>query len=374
VRRIVVGIVWLLAIAGVVVLFQNTGISAQATFILAALIFVGVGTLIVLKVGNRLGWVTCLIGLALIGAGFADIGSKQGYLALGAISGTLWFGFFVLACFLMLWFPTGRVPSPRWRFVQWIGYYPALVAVSYLFADELCLEANDVGGCELPVDNPMGIPGLPNPEYGAMSGVNFAFIAVFLFLSTASLVTRFVRSRGTERLQLKWFASAAVGLVVIETVSEWLPLPTWFDDTLFSVTLAALPLSIGVAILRYRLFDIDRIISRTLGYALVVAILALLYAVVAIWIPSQIIGEQPPIFVAAATLAAAAAFNPLKRSILRTVDRRFHRSHYDTEVVMSNFAGRVRDQVDMDSLTNDWLGVVIRTMGPRTAGVWMRQP
>jgi hypothetical protein len=374
VRRIGVGIVWLLTVAGVVTLLMNSELNSETALLLPALTFVGVGTLISIRTRNRIGWINSFIGLALIGAGIAEIGINSGNLVMHAAGGTLWFSWFVLAGYLMLWYPTGKASSPRWRFVQWIGYYGVLVTLSQMFAAELCLGSDDSGGCISSVPNPIGISWIPNPEFGSTGSINLAVLGAFLILSIASIFTRFFKSRGTERLQLKWFAAAAASLVAYQFLSDLATLPIWLDDLLFAATVSALPLSIGVAILRYRLFEIDRIISRTLGYALVVAILAVFYVVVAIWIPSQVIGEQPPVFVAAATLAAAAAFNPLRRSILRFVDRRFYRSRYDTEIVMSNFADNVRDQVDMDRLTNDWIGVVVRTMGPRTAGIWMRKP
>ena len=129
-----------------------------------------------------------------------------------------------------------------------------------------------------------------------------------------------------------------------------------------------------MAILKHRLYDIDRIISRTVGYALVAGLLALVYVSIAVWLPTTVTDAQSPIFVAGATLLAAALFNPLRKRVLRMVDRRFHRSRYDSEEVFANFASRLREQVDMDRLTDDWLGVVIKTMGPRTAGIWMRRP
>jgi hypothetical protein len=358
---------------GVILLLLTRPVTPEMLLMLAALVFVAVGILVVARTANRVGWVVSAIGLALIGAGVSEIWIGRDSVVAGAIGGTLWFSWFVLVGFLLLWFPTGRPPTPRWRPVEWLGFVGIAVAVSYAFSNEICTDSTESGACLDWVSNPIGISFVPNPEFGPLSGLNYAVLGAFALLSLGAVVIRFARSRGTERLQLKWLLASAVFLVADAFSDDLVHLPDWIDTTVLALGMASLPVSIGVAILKYRLYEIDRVISRTLGYALVVAILAFLYVVVAVWLPSRVIGEQPPIFVAAATLAAAAAFNPLRRLILRAVDRRFYRSRYDTEVVMSSFASRVRDQVDMDRLTTDWIGVVIRTMGPRTAGVWMRQ-
>lgn len=371
-RRALAGLTGLLALAGVILLIIDRPFNLGFLLVLAALVFVGVGTLVVVKSGNRIGWVVCLIGIALIGAGVTEFWTSRGYVGAGAIGGTLWFSWFVLAGFLMLWFPTGRIPSRRWRLVEWLGFLGILVAFSYAFSAQICTNSGD-GPCLTWVDNPIGVAWIPNPEYGALAEVNYALLGGFVLLSLAAIVFRFVKARGVERLQLKWMVASAVFIVSLVFIQEVLDLPVWIDETLFAVGLAALPVSIGVAVLKYRLYDIDRIISRTLGYALVVVFLALVYVTVAVWLPTRLTGEQSPIFVAGATLLAAALFNPLRQRVIHFVDRRFHRSRYDMDRVMSDFAGRLREQVDMERLTSDWLGVVIRTMSPATAGVWMRE-
>ncbi len=346
----------------------------DALLLMAAVVFVAVGVIVLARAsGNRLGWVLSLIGLSLIGAGIAELLNQKGLVAGEAIGGTLWLSWFVLAGFLFLWFPTGRVPSRRWRFVEWIGFVGAAVSLSYLVAGEICLETNDDGICTNWARNPIGIPAIPNPEYGPLGGLNTAVLGVFIVASIGGIAYRFFRSRGVERLQLKWLLLSAVALFAIALVQESVPMPLWLGGVLFGLGVVALPVSIGVAILKYRLYDIDRIISRTLGYGLVVVFLALVYVTIAVWLPTRVTGEQSPIFVAGATLLAAALFNPVRRRVIRAVDRRFHRSRYDPDRVMSDFAGRLREQVDMERLTSDWLGVVIRTMSPASAGVWMRE-
>jgi len=373
-RLIAPSVIAVIGAAGAIWQAAEGWVGFDALLLMAAVVFVAVGVIVLARAsGNRLGWVLSLIGLSLIGAGIAELLNQKGLVAGEAIGGTLWLSWFVLAGFLFLWFPTGRVPSRRWRFVEWIGFVGAAVSLSYLVAGEICLETNDDGICTNWARNPIGIPAIPNPEYGPLGGLNTAVLGVFIVASIGGIAYRFFRSRGVERLQLKWLLLSAVALFAIALVQESVPMPLWLGGVLFGLGVVALPVSIGVAILKYRLYDIDRIISRTLGYGLVVVFLALVYVTIAVWLPTRVTGEQSPIFVAGATLLAAALFNPVRRRVIRAVDRRFHRSRYDPDRVMSDFAGRLREQVDMERLTSDWLGVVIRTMSPASAGVWMRE-
>ncbi|CAN5836655.1 hypothetical protein BH18ACT6_BH18ACT6_03950 [soil metagenome] len=373
-RLIAPSVIAVIGAAGAIWQAAEGWVGFDALLLMAAVVFVAVGVIVLARAsGNRLGWVLSLIGLSLIGAGIAELLNQKGLVAGEAIGGTLWLSWFVLAGFLFLWFPTGRVPSRRWRFLEWIGFVGAAVSLSYLVAGEICLETNDDGICTNWARNPIGIPAIPNPEYGPLGGLNTAVLGVFIVASIGGIAYRFFRSRGVERLQLKWLLLSAVALFAIALVQESVPMPLWLGGVLFGLGVVALPVSIGVAILKYRLYDIDRIISRTLGYGLVVVFLALVYVTIAVWLPTRVTGEQSPIFVAGATLLAAALFNPVRRRVIRAVDRRFHRSRYDPDRVMSDFAGRLREQVDMERLTSDWLGVVIRTMSPASAGVWMRE-
>ena len=348
--------------------------NAEGTLLVALIAFLAVGALVLWRApGNRLGWVLSLIGLALLASAVAGALSDRGLVAGDAIGGALWFGWLVLTGFLFLWFPTGRVPSRLWRVVEWIGFLSALIAVSYVFSEQLCMEFADAGGCALWVTNPIGIPGVPNPEYGPLSGFSLLFQAGYILLALAAFVTRFVRSKGIERLQLKWFLYAALLLVGAIGLEEAMTsLPSWVNDSLFGVAVAGLPVGIGIGILKFRLYDIDRIVSRTVGYALVVAVLAGVYVGIAVWLPSRIPGEQSPVFVAGATLLTVGAFNPVRRRILRVVDRRFHRSRYDSEAVMTDFASHVREHVDIDRISTEWLEVVDSTMRPVSVGLWMR--
>ena len=183
---------------------------------LAAAVFTVVGALILHRAdGNRVGWVMAAAGLALFAGGvtdaLADLLDDRGQWV-GAISGALWLSWLVLVGLLMYLFPTGRAVTPRWRWLGWLGMVLAAMSLSYVVSDQLCLEDGS-DGCVTWVDNPIGIDGVPNPEYGEFSAFGLAGLVGFTLLAAASLVVRFVRSRGVERLQLKWFAAAVVGLV-----------------------------------------------------------------------------------------------------------------------------------------------------------------
>jgi hypothetical protein len=191
----------------------------------------------------------------------------------------------------------------------------------------------------------------------------------------ASLVVRFRHARGVERLQLQWVALAAAltGLSILATavlvaVGE-VNLGAWASV----VGVAFLPLATGAAILRYRLYDVDRIVSRTLGYGLLTVLLGGGYALLVLAL-GQLLPQSSSLTVAAATLAAAALFQPLRRRLQRAVDRRFNRRRHDAALVIDGFGSRLRDQVDLDTLTSEVLAVATQTMQPTRVSLWLRPP
>ena len=347
-----------------------------STYILlsAALAFVFMGSLVISRVpGHRVGWVLTANGMLLIASGFAVAiaESGQGSAIGGAIGGAMWLGWFITVGFLVLWFPTGRVPSPRWRLVEWLGWLVvAFVGITYPFAERLCAEGAD-NHCDVWVDNPIGIPGVPNPEYGAVSTPGFTVMVVFLVLAAASLVVRLFRAKGVERQQLKWLAIGAVFFVAWMLIPEEV-MPLWLDNLLLGVAVVGLPVSISLAVLRYRLYDIDRIFSRTVSYVIVVVLLGATYALGLAGLTS-LLNTESSLAVAAATLAVAALFNPLRKRVQGFVDHRFNRTRYDAERVMTQFTGTLRDQVDGDDLADGWLDVVSNTMQPTAASLWLRE-
>jgi hypothetical protein len=200
-----------------------------------------------------------------------------------------------------------------------------------------------------------------------------------VFLSALSLILRFRRSRGAERQQLKWFAyvvglAAANVVIPLYLIADWLGV---VSGVLHWLLLMSIPGAIGLAILRYRLYDIDRIISRTLTYGLLTALLGLVYATLVLSL-GQLFGgisAQPPSWaIAGATLAVAALFQPLRRRIQQAVDRRFNRRRYDMTQTIEAFGVRLREQVDLDTLAGELLAVTDKTMQPTTVSLWLRPP
>lgn len=389
--------VWLLAGALIGTLFQVANHAfdwiptsefdlGQVSLFLVGIAFVAMGAVILRNLPrHRIAWVFVITGYSLILSGATQLISYNGSLAGDAFAGALWLSWITLGGFVILWFPTGRVPNQRWRLVQWLGFGVLSLSVSYVVAGQLCAEynsneySNEYGGCARFVDNPIGVSWVPNPEFGPASGMLFIFMFVFLVLSAAALIVRYVRSEGIERRQLKWFAYAVALSLIFDIVgfsgaADALPSPV--GDFLFAiqgVIKLGVPVAAAVAILRYRLFEIDRIVSRTVGYAVVLGVLGLFYVVGAVWLPSQMAGDSPA-FVAGSTLAVAALFNPLRRRVLNIVDRRFYRAKFDADRILSEFSDRLRNQSDMGRLAEDWAVVVAETMRPTSLGVWVKQP
>jgi hypothetical protein len=207
----------------------------------------------------------------------------------------------------------------------------------------------------------------------AIAGVTTPFLALAV---VGSLVLRFRRSRGDERQQLKWLTYVvAVDVVMIPTLGraaeQWAPLLG--ELVVFPAAVSMIPIAIGVAILKYRLYDIDRIISRTLAYGLLTVLLGGAYAGVVLGL-GQFLGRDSSLVVAAATLAVAAVFQPARRRVQELVDRRFNRRRYDAAQTIAAFSARLREEVDLDTLTGELLTVVEETMQPTKASLWLRQP
>jgi hypothetical protein len=267
----------------------------------------------------------------------------------------------LLVCLLLL-FPTGRPPSRRWWLFVWV-----VVAGVVLFSVGAGLAPNRYE--EFPgVENPFGVAGLAT-VLGWIDGVGgVLFVAGFLG-ALASLVVRFARARGLERQQLKWFVYAAglgVAVLVLPT-----PIPDFLEWTLAPVGLSV---AAAVAVLRYRLYDIDRLINRTLVYGLLTAVLGLCYVAGSlVFLLAVGAGRGPPSWlVAAATLAAAAVFRPARRRIQAAVDRRFNRRRYNAAKTIEAFNARLRDEVDLDTLSAELVAVVDQTMQPTRISYWLR--
>jgi hypothetical protein len=225
------------------------------------------------------------------------------------------------------------------------------------------------------IGNPLAVPFLPRGLLDVAQLAAAVVILVSLVVGAVSLVGRFRRARGSERQQLRWLAWGA-GLAAVALLTAMaalvLDLPH-LTDLALGVTAAVLPLATGAAILRYRLYDLDRIISRTLAYGLLTVLLGLGYSGVVLGL-GRLLPHGSSLVVAGATLAVAAVFQPARRRIQQQVDRRFNRRRYDAAQLIASFSTRLRDEIDLDTLTGELLAVVHQTIQPTQASVWLRPP
>jgi hypothetical protein len=357
----------------------------DAVFVFAALAPLVVGAVLVLRQpDNTVGKV-----LVLIGAAWSVGESARIYLWLNLhldlpltdvpawlmhwVSAPAW----ALIPVLLVVFPTGAVASSwlRWPLRIYVALLGLLMAASMVAPGDLSAYGEYLAN----FTNPLVIDAL-RPVYGVTPVVDLlSGVAVFGFGLTGvgALVFRWRRSSGTERLQMRAFALGAMVMVLLLVVSSLVVAARIENKILENLTttvaISTPPVAIGVAVLRYRLYEIDRLISRTVSYALVVAVLAGVFALVVIGLPAILnLPDDSSLLVAGATLAVAALFNPLRRRLQSVVDRRFNRGRYDAEQEVSQFAERLRDQVDLDEVTVEMMGVLTRTIQPASAAVWIR--
>jgi hypothetical protein len=261
---------------------------------------------------------------------------------------------------VLLVFPDGRLPSPRWRWAAWLAGAGVAVMTLGMAASTL----GDPVRIALSEEEPGGLPGL-------VLDVSVIAAAASFLAALVSLAQRWRRARGNEREQLKWVAFAAGLALVANIVLQIFQLPG-----LGLVGVMLVPVGAAVAILRYRLYDIDRIISRTLGYGLLTALLGLVY-VAGVFVFGRLLnpgGKPSGLAVAASTLAVAALFQPARRRVQAAVDRRFNRARYDAARTVAAFSARLRDQIDLDTLSTELLAVVDQTMEPTQVSFWLRPP
>lgn len=268
---------------------------------------------------------------------------------------------------LILVFPSGRATTTTTRFLQPVVVVVGVLLLVAVFVDPTPL---DVSGAV----SPLAVEALEVPAAFFLEEPGFLMVPLTLLLGLASLFARWRRSSGVERLQLQWFVFALVVTILILAPASLIPLLSFDWIAPFApLALNLLPAAIGIAVLRYRLFEIDRIMSRTVGFVLVAAIIAAVYGFGAVWLPTQVVGEQTPLFVAGSTLLVAALFNPLRRRIMNTVERRFHRGHYDSAQVVDGFSKRLLDEVDVRNVAGDLVTLVSGTLRPTSVGLWLRQ-
>lgn len=332
--------------------------------------------------GNLVGWILAALGIA---GAFVEATSAlfepspdrplSGIeLAMITIDRKLFLANFGLVAALFHTFPTGRTASPIWRKVARVTFI-AFVLMALQFAFDPGPVDNELPPGPANPLNPIGVTG---PVGTALRVLGTAATPVFLIGGlvggVASIVHRYRRAGLVERLQLKWFAATAAifgsflllnvflrgtDLVSIEVL-----------DVALSVMATGFPVAIGVSVLRYRLYDIDRIISRTVAYTIVTALLGGTFALIVL-LPTQLVGADTPDYViAAATLVVAALFGPVRRRVQNAVDRRFNRARYDASRTIEAFATRLREQVDIDALGAELQDIVIRTMQPSHVSLW----
>jgi hypothetical protein len=315
-----------------------------------------VGALIVAhRPSNAIGWIFTAIGLlAATGSPAGEYvtyaywtrsGSLPGAILVAwAMLGGSWYLTIALALvFTLMLFPTSHLLSPRWRPVAWLaGAATATITVLAALKPDLDRAPGRV------ITNPIGVAWLGDPEQSLIGVALLSLMGVLMLAAFGSLVARFRRSRGDERQQLKWITYAGAFLP-LAGLAYLLPEP--LATVVFAVPLVFLPVAAGIAILRYRLYDIDRLINRTLVYGLLTALLGAVYASVVLVLGQLFgVGRDPPSWaVADATLAVAALFQPARRRIQAVVDRRFNRRKYNASKTVEAFSLRLRDEVDLDA-------------------------
>jgi hypothetical protein len=326
--------------------------------------------------GNRIGWMFLGAGLVLGVGFFCERYGQHGLVAApGSLPGARAAAWFVNwawqipaagLAFVLLLFPTGRLSSRRWRQAAWF--------VAAVFT--LDVAAQVVRACRIWAE-PFVAPGAG--WYPWLRTAILILVPAALLAGAAAIAVRFASSSGEERLQLKWFAMAAA-LVVAAIIPLALAPQIGFSPAAASAAVSALKVvfclalvclyaAIVVAVLKYRLYDIDRVISRTLAYTILTGVLAGVYAGLVL-LANQVFGVHTPVAVAAATLAAAALFSPVRHRVQRRVDRRFNRARYDAEITVAAFAARLKEAVDLDTVCADLARVVQASLEPAHVSVW----
>ena len=361
---------------------DSIGLPGQVAFI--ALVTAGVGSIIASRLPrNAVGWAFCLLGLGLaLGILVQDYAVYALVAAPGALPGgelAAWVGSWlpaagVGAIFLLLLFPDGRLPSPRWRLLAWIAALDVLVFTVSAAMATAPPGAEDLKGFNGPEDFGEGL-------VAVFLGGSFAIALGAALASAIALLLRLKEARGERRQQLKWFVYAGSLLVIVVIVPS-LPLalipPVWGRWvnilTLFAFT--GIPLAAGVAILKYRLYDIDVVINRTLVYGLLTGLLAATYYGLVVSLQglfSERIARSD-FAVAISTLVVAGLFRPVRARVQHFVDRRFYRSKYDAAKTLEAFSARLRDQIDLETLSAELLAVVRETMQPAHVSLWLLAP
>jgi hypothetical protein len=287
----------------------------------------------------------------------------------------MWVPTNVLVGFVALLFPNGKLPSPRWRAIGWLNGFMAVagsLAAAFLPGPSPFIAA---------IDNPFGVEGLRDIKDlidGSLEALSYGVLGV---AGLVSIYVRYRRGLGAERQQIKWLAYAGTVLLTGTILSYAGPESlsgSWLRQVGFAlqvIGLVGLPVAIGIAIFKYRLYEIDLIINRTLVYGSLTATLVALYFGGTVLLQRFFValtGEKSTLVVVASTLVIAALFTPLRRRIQAFIDRRFYRSKYDAAKTLETFSAKLKDETDLDSLSEDLVGVVTETMQPAYVSLWLR--
>jgi hypothetical protein len=350
--------------------------------VLPAVCSVVAALIIARQPGNRVGWLLMVVGLVAVFPSFVLEAMSSppsevtpGIFLLVWLDGWSWIPIIFPIFLIPLNFPTGRPPTPRWNWVNWLALGMWLFFI--FFSPFINTITPNNGQWSLP--NPIGFI----PDAVAEGPFIFLWGTGLLTLVSASVVSLFVRYRRAqyhERQQIQWLLYAGALFVIVYGSSLVIAnIDTQFsglNNLLLLLSILAIPVAIAIAILRYRLYDIDVIIRKTLQYGVVTVLLLLVYVGSVVLLQSlveNLTGEQSPIVIVISTLAIAALFNPLRSRVQDFIDRRFYRKKYNAEKALADFASTARDEVEMDKLTAALLGVMEETLQPETAVLWLKK-
>jgi hypothetical protein len=345
--------------------------------------FAGLGALLASRrPGNPIGWILVLSPTFLgftqfardwyLHTQYADPGSLPEAALMAWAANWGWvIGFVPLLTLLLVLFPDGHPPSRRWRPVVWLGGLAiTLLVLGYALAPGRLEDYPRI-------DNPLGVGSGDETVFELAMALGFAGFSLAAIGSMASLAVRYRRSHGVERQQLKWMAAAAVFVVVAWLLSAVFDQLLGIDiSLLILISLLALPAAATLSVLRYRLYDLDLVVNRTLVYGALTATLAASYLGLVLLFQAALdpLTQESDLAIAASTLAVAALFRPARGRIQALVDRRFYRRRYDTARTVEAFGARVRDEVELDSLSEALRGVTRETMQPAHLSLWLREP
>jgi hypothetical protein len=358
------------------------------------LVYVTVGAFVASRrPRNLVGWMLCAIGFVLVAEGFGLTYSDYALFgqAVSALPGSVYLicisqslvalpALILAVTLLILLFPDGHLPDRSLRAVPWVAVGGGTVSVLW------AVTAEDAFG-RYSVRNPLHVGGFLGDVVDGFGRLGAAALLVSLVVAIIAVFVRLGSAQGVERQRLKWFAYAAavlLGSIFIGLPFVWY-LPPWIGFPLGVAVFSAIPVAVGVAVLRYRLYDIDRIINRTLVYASLTALLAAGYfgsimvlqgiGSVVYQVPFRALtGRESQLATIAATLVIAALFTPLRRRLQSFIDRRFYRSKYDTRKTLEAFSAQLRKETDLDALSADLVDVVRETIQPAHVSLWLRGP